>query len=199
MIMQSKIVLLASCCLLVLLPGCGLGASDNFPLPRPTDNIHPIVWGRAYRSAQVDETTLNLLVDVLGIKTVFNLRGENRDKDWYDREQALLEARGVALIDIRMSARSLPSGETLLQLYDGFLAAEEPILIHCNAGADRTGAAAVIWRMVVLGEPKETASRELSLFYGHFEPATPEMDRLVELFVPDRAWIEEEYPALSAQ
>ena len=181
-------------CGLAFCAGCGLGVFDNFPLPRVTDNIHPIVWGRAYRSAQLDASTLGLLGDVLGIKTVFNLRGENADEDWYQNEKELLESKGIELVDIRMSANELPSRETLLQLYDGFLAAEEPILIHCNAGADRTGAAAVIWRMVVLGEPKATAARELSVRYGHFAFATPEMNELVDLFVPDRTWIAEEYP-----
>jgi protein tyrosine/serine phosphatase len=178
---------------LVFLTGCGLGVDDKFPLPRATDNIHPIAWGRAYRSAQVDASTLGLLVDVLGLKTVFNLRGENDGETWYENEKALLASKGVELIDVRMSAHELPAREELLRLYDGFLAAEEPILIHCNAGADRAGAAAAIWRMAVLGESRATAKRELKVRYGHFEFATPEMDELVNTFEPDRAWIVDEY------
>lgn len=180
-------------CGLVFLTGCGLGSNDNFPLPRATDNIHPVVWGRAYRSAQLDASTMGLLVDLLGVKTVFNLRGENDGQTWYDNEKALLESKGVELIDVRMSAHELPAREELLRLYDGFLSAPEPILIHCNAGADRTGAAAAIWRMVVLGQPRAVAARELKLRYGHFKFATPEMDELVNMFEPDRTWIEEEY------
>ena len=180
-------------CGLVFLTGCGLGSNDDFPLPRLTDNIHPVVWGRAYRSAQLDDTTLGLLVNLLDIKTVFNLRGENEGETWYDDEKAVLESKGVTLIDIRMSAHELPAREELLKLYDGFLGAEEPILIHCNAGADRTGAAATIWRMVMLGEPRATAARELTPLRGHFKFATPEMDDLVGMFEPDRTWIEEDY------
>jgi len=177
------------------LAGCGYGVYDNFAPLRLTDNFHVIEWGRAYRSAQLDTQTLGLLVDILGIRTVVNLRGENESEPWYDNESTLLEARGVELVDVRMSANELPPRAELLKLYDTFLTAEEPILMHCRAGSDRVGAAAAIWRMVVLGDDREEAAQELCICYGHFQAATPEMDELVRIFQPDRSWIEREYPA----
>jgi len=174
--------------------GCGLGVFDNFAPLRPTDNFHVIEEGKAYRSAQLDASTLRLVVEALGIRTVVNLRGENEGEKWYDNEKAALDELGVTLVDIRMSARELPARAELLKLYDTFVGAEGPILIHCRGGADRTGAAAAIWRMVVMGEDKRTAARELCVCYGHFELATPEMDELVEMFQPSREWIENEYP-----
>jgi len=176
------------------LVGCGLGVYDGFAPLRPTDNFHVIEPGRAYRSAQLDVTTLELLVDVFGIRTVINLRGENASELWYQRERDALGAAGVEYIDVRMSASSLPAREELLKLYDAFLSAEEPILMHCQAGADRAGAAAALWRMVVLGDERGEAAGELSICYGHFEAVTPAMDELVRVFEPDRAWIETQYP-----
>ena len=183
-------------CVLVAsaLVGCGLGVYDDFPPLRITDNFRAIEPGRAYRSAQLDPTTLALLIDVYGIRTVINLRGENPDELWYQNERALLAEKGVALVDVRWSAFELPPREELLKLYDAFLTVAEPILIHCQAGADRTGAAAAIWRMVMLGEERQEAARQLALFYGHVEALTPAMDELVRIFEPSREWIENQYP-----
>ena len=174
--------------------GCGLGVYDDFAPLRLTDNFRVIESGRAYRSAQLDVDTLGMVVDALGIKTVINLRGANPDEAWYQREKALLDNWQLDLVDVRWSATELPSREELLKLYDAFFTVDEPILIHCQAGADRTGAASAIWRMMMLGDSREDAASELCVCYGHFEPLTGAMDELVRIFQPDRAWIEQQYP-----
>ena len=178
-----------------LIAGCGLGDFDNFAPLTVFDNFRVVEEGEVYRSAQLDAESLNLVADTYGIRTVVNLRGENEGEAWYDNERAALEQAGVELVDIRFSASELPPREEVLLLYDTFLAAEYPILIHCQGGADRTGAAAAIWRMVVRGDPRETAALELSPLFGHFEVVHPEMDTLVRIFQPDREWIESQYPA----
>ncbi len=179
----------------VTLAGCGLGVYDGFGPLRPTDNFHTIEPGEAYRSAQLDAQTLKLVVEVYGIATVINLRGDNTGENWYDNEKAALDELGVTLVDVRMSAHELPPRAELLKLYDAFQSARGPILIHCKGGADRTGAASAIWRMMMLGESRETAAaRELSPLFGHFQAFTPEMDELVAMFQPDRDWILHDYP-----
>ncbi len=179
--------------LIVSVGGCGLGELDNYAPLTIFDNFHVIAPDQAYRSAQLDAESLRLVIDTYGIRTIVNLRGENEEAAWYRNEHAVAEAAGVAIVDIPMSAGELPSRETLLLLYDTFLTAEHPLLIHCQGGADRTGAAAAIWRMVVLGEPREVAQQELSLFYGHFAARHPKMDELVRIFQPDRRWIAQDY------
>lgn len=175
------------------LAGCGVGELDNYAPLTVFDNFRSVEEGRAYRSAQLDATTLNLVFDEHGIRTIVNLRGENEQDAWYRNERAAAEKAGVTLVDIRMSAGQLPSRDALLLLYDTFQTAEYPILIHCQSGADRTGAASAIWRMVVRGDTREAARVELSLVYGHFEARHPEMDQLVEMFQPDRDWIAHVY------
>lgn len=175
------------------LAGCGLGVQDGSAPLTVFDNFCVIKEGQAYRSAQMDATSLRLVVAEYGIKTVVNLRGANPGRPWYDSEKAVTDELGVALVDVRMSANALPRRETLLQLYDTFTTAEGPILMHCQSGSDRSGAAAAIWRMVVNGEPREAARSELAITYGHFASVRPEMDQLVAVFQPSREWILNDY------
>lgn len=184
---------LAALASLVVLGGCGMGELDNYAPLTIFDNFRVIADDRAYRSAQLDPESLRLVLDTYGIRTVVNLRGENEDALWYRNERAVAEEADIELVDIAMSAGRLPPREVLLLLYDTYQTAEYPILIHCQSGADRTGAAAAIWRMVVGGEPREVAQKELSPLYGHFRGRYPAMDELIRIFQPHREWIANEY------
>ena len=184
--------------LLILLPlaalvGCGWDGLDGYAPLWVFDNFHTIEPDQAYRSAQLDEPTLRGVLEDYGIRTVINLRGENQHMPWYRWESAICAELDVELVDIRMSASTLPPRDALLQLYDTFQAAEYPILIHCRSGADRTGSASAIWRMVVRGDDRAAAAAELSPCYGHFIGINPAMDELVRIFQPDRDWIEHGY------
>jgi len=196
-ILDNRCVICSWFSLLLLLSAWagGVGCTQGMPtLPGMLPfNFHVIEAGRAYRSAQPTAEGLQAAIEQLGLATVINLRGENPGQPWWERERAVCEAAGVALVNIRMSAHELPSPEVLLSLYDTFIEAEYPVLIHCQAGADRTGAAAAIWRMVVLGDSRAEAAAELSPFYFHFEEYAPAMDLLVEIFEPDREWIASVY------
>lgn len=160
----------------------------------PLDNFHAIDPGRAYRSARLSVDKLEYVVREHGLCTVINLIGGNETHEWYREQQRACTRLGVELIDVRMSASEWPRRHTLLSLYDALSSAQEPVLIHCRGGADRSGAASSIWRMVRQGAPNQTARQELSTRFGHFRAIHPQMDELVECFVPDRAWIEHAYP-----
>nr|WP_234894951.1 tyrosine-protein phosphatase [Sinorhizobium meliloti] len=45
--------------------------------------------------------------------------------------------------------------------------APKPILIHCQAGADRTGLAAMLYLQQIAGIDEEISERQLSVRYGH--------------------------------
>lgn len=177
-----------------VLAGCGAGAFDDSAPLTVFDNFRTVEPERVYRSAQLDPESLALVFDQYGIRTVINLRGANPQELWYQNEVAATTKAGVQHVDIAMSASKLPSRAILLQLFDAFQTAQYPILIHCEAGADRTGAAAAIWRMALRGDARQAAAAELSPLYGHFVARYPAMDELVRIFQPDRAWIETEYP-----
>lgn len=178
--------------LIPLTSGCGLFCVDAVHWLLG-GNLYPIVEGEAYRSRQPDVGLLGHVIGDLGVRTVVNLRGENVGDAWYDTEAATVERLGATLVNVRMSANRAPSVETLLTLHQTLLSVEHPILIHCKGGADRSGAAAAIWRMAVAGHSREAALSELDCRYGHFEQSTPAMDWLARVYVPDEDWIRNEY------
>ena len=171
-----------------------LAACNEFPALTGADlpaNFHTIDPGMAYRSAQFDADQLTTAVELYGIRTVINLRGANPGELWYDEEIEVSETMEVTHVDHRMSAQSLPSPEVLTAIVDTLQTAEYPILIHCRAGADRTGAISAIYRVLMMGHERNDAMAELSLYYLHFQFDTPCMDKLAEIFEPDPAWLTE--------
>ena len=177
---------------LVRLASC-FGPNAGLDQPYGFANFHTIAEGMAYRSAQPDENLLRAVIGEFGIRTVINLRGENPEEAWWQVEQRVCDDLSVELINIPMSAFHLPAPAVLLALYEVLTSAEHPIWIHCMAGADRTGAAAAIWCMGVLGQSRQEASQQLSPTYGHIAVFTPAMDYLVAIFQPDPDWILQEY------
>lgn len=174
------LLLLASCSEIPALTGADLPA-----------NFHTIDPGMAYRSAQFDADQLTTAIELYGIRTVINLRGANPGELWYDEEIEVSEGLGITHVDHRMSAKSLPSPEVLTAIVDTLQTAEYPILIHCRAGADRTGAISAVYRILMMGHERNDAMAELSLYYLHFQFDTPCMDKLAEIFEPDPAWLAE--------
>lgn len=144
--------------------------------------------GRLYRSQQPTAEDLQKYIDENGIKTVINLRGENVGEKWYDEEAAVAKKNNVELINIGMSASRLPHRKDLIKLLDSFETAQQPILIHCRAGVDRTGEAAAIYQMLYMGKSKAEAMEMLGSQFGHFETLMPAKD----YFVRD-LWIDEDW------
>ena len=167
-------------------------ACTDVPAPNegvPIFNYHVLDPGRAYRSAQPDPEGLRIAVERLGLRTVINLRGANQGEAWYDDEKAVCDELGVTLIDLPMSAQSLPPADLMADIENTLETAEYPILIHCQMGADRTGAVAAIYRMLILGQDKAPALEELTPATFHFRSLTPCMDRLAEVFEPTADWL----------
>jgi len=132
-----------------------------------TGNFHEVIPGRFYRSAQLSSTDLGKYIDRYGIKTVINLRGSAVGRPWYDDEVASTQQHGAIHIDFRMSAGRQLTSEQSLHLIELMRNAPGPVLVHCQAGADRTGLASVMYLQQVAGVDEETAEWQLSPLYGH--------------------------------
>jgi protein tyrosine/serine phosphatase len=138
-------------------------------------NFREVASGRFYRSGQLDADELRQVVQRFGIRTIVNLRGYDPRPAWRAGELAVARELGVAHFDVHLSARSLPRPEEIAKLLAIYRESTEPILVHCDSGADRAGEAAALYRIEVLGEPSEAAAaRELSLTRRHWSWRKPE-------------------------
>ncbi len=154
---------------------------DAQPRVRPDNWAQPVinaelenfyrVSDKLYRSEQPDKKAFKELQS-MGIMQVLNLRKHHTDRD---------EGRNTAikLYHLRMSARKL----TESQVFDALKVIKEsqdPILIHCWHGSDRTGVVAAAYRMVF---QNWTAAQAIDEFknggFGYHEWAFPNLEELL--------------------
>jgi len=147
------------------------------------DNFRAVVPERVYRSGQLSPEDLEERIRRHGLKSIVNLRGEKEDRDWYRRELEVAERHGVEVRSLDLIPERLPSRPDVVALIEHLERLSEPILIHCSAGADRTGFASVLARMALGRAQFEEARSELSFWYGHlpFGPAS-EIGRIFDQY-----------------
>jgi protein tyrosine/serine phosphatase len=163
----------------------GIVAAARFWYLQEQGNFHAITPGEAYRSAQLDQDLLQHYIRKLNIRSIINLRGDNAGDPWYDEETAVCQKMAVNHYDLGLSADKTPTSEQIAELLRFFRMAPRPVLIHCQGGADRSGLAAALWKVVVDGAPKAEAGKQLSILYGHipFGP-TQAMDAFFKHWTP---------------
>ncbi len=129
------------------------------------DNFHEVTPNEIYRSAQLSAGKLKDVVNEYGIKTVINLRRPRPEKDWYSEEIAMAASLGVEHHDIGMDLTFSPRVDQLFELRDLIENAPKPLLVHCRAGADRTGLAAVMVKLLDGSSSLQEARAQVSWKY----------------------------------
>lgn len=142
-------------------------SASYFLYMKEQGNFHTITYGEAYRSAQLDTDELEYYIKKYNIKSIVNLRGKNPEKPWYEEEMRVSAKQGIKHFDISLSSSHEPSKKVIGELMEIFNTAPRPVLIHCLAGADRSGLAAAIWKMEIDNESRSEAEKQLSFLYGH--------------------------------
>src|SRR5262245_9643718 len=107
-------------------------------------NVHEVIPGSVYRSAQPTPERLERLVKKYHIRTVVNLRGCCDPDKWYVAESRASARLDLSQEDLPFSAVRLPSVPVVRDLVEVLDRSERPILLHCYQGVDRTGMAAVM-------------------------------------------------------
>jgi protein tyrosine phosphatase (PTP) superfamily phosphohydrolase (DUF442 family) len=154
--------------------------------------------GRLYRSNHPLPWQLRAAARRLGLKTVVNLRGwrPGCGSDALSRREA--SRLGLVHVDAPLESRGAPHRDRLLRLAEIFARMQEPALLHCKSGADRTGVAAGVW-LLLQGRSVAEASAQLSWRYGHVKAAkTGILDAFFAEYaaagdVPFLQWLERDY------
>jgi protein tyrosine/serine phosphatase len=154
---------------------------------RLSGNFNTVVAGEFYRSGQLTPTQIAEYAKTYGIKTIINLRGDNSGRSWYDAEVTEANRLSIVHIDFAMSARHELTATRATALIALMKDAQKPILIHCQAGADRSGLASALYLGAIKKAGEAVAEGQLSIRFGHFSlPFIPEfaMDRTFKALEP---------------
>jgi hypothetical protein len=136
-------------------------------------NLHAVLPGRVYRSSQLSPAALERTIRALGIRTLVNLRGCCDNQEWYLDECRVTHRLDVAQEDVCLSAGRLPAVPEIHRLVEVLDRAERPLLMHCQRGADRTGLASAVVKLLYTDSSLGWARRQLGLRYGHVALGRP--------------------------
>ncbi|MFP7673882.1 tyrosine-protein phosphatase [Marivita sp. S0852] len=143
----------------------------------------------------------------MGIKTVINLRGEDKHAH-YLFEKETCDALGLTLLNAKLQARHAVSRKKIVHVIDTLRQAEKPFVFHCKSGADRAGFVAALYLMVFEDQPVDVARKMLSLKYIHLDfTATGVQDYILDVYAARVArcpigfedWIRTEYDGKAIQ
>jgi hypothetical protein len=146
----------------------GLGLTAEAVRVIALTNVHTVIPGRVYRTAQLKPDELRAFIVEKGIRTVVNLRGVCADCAWYLGECRTTHDASANQEDITFSAKRFPAPAEMARLIDVLDHTQYPIVLHCQRGADRTGMAATVVRLLQTDTDLASARRQLWPRYGHF-------------------------------
>jgi uncharacterized protein (TIGR01244 family) len=132
-----------------------------------TGNFHAVVAGEVYRSAQPSASDVARVQKLYGIRSILNQRGGDRDDASFAAVAAEAQSLGIQQINFPMSDSRRLDTDQMNQLIALMRDAPKPLLIHCKAGADRSGLASALYLAAIAGKGEREAEDQLSIAFGH--------------------------------
>jgi len=153
--------------ILMIILMVGLSASAYLVYMDEFANFHTVKDNELYRSSSMDMDELEYFLPRYNIKSIINLRGKPKNNMHFKDEMEIIKRLNLEYFELDLASTKAPTKKDIEQLLSAFDTAKRPILIHCEAGSDRTGLACAIWKLCVEKDSKENSARQLSILYGH--------------------------------
>ena len=153
-------------------------------------NVHTVIPGKIYRSAQLNAAGLRKYTGQFHLKTIIDLRGSWPTNHWYQVESHFAKVNHIDYVPIQFSSYSLPTKKRLAELVHVLQTAPKPLIFHCEGGADRTGMAAAISVILFDHDPTMTdIKKQASWHYNAISPRTVGYQVLRNYF----AWLKQNH------
>jgi protein tyrosine phosphatase (PTP) superfamily phosphohydrolase (DUF442 family) len=145
----------------VILVVCLLGGAGWFWEDVAKDRLIPKRWatveeGRIYRSGQLSAALVRKMLVRHGIKVIVTLTGEIPHDPDQEAENKAAEELGIELLRFPLSGNGTGDVHRYVEAVAAIVEAKrqaKPVLVHCAAGAQRTGGVIACYRLLVEGRP----------------------------------------------
>jgi len=151
------------------------------------DNFHVVDKENLYRCRQLSDTKLEQYIKQYNIKTVLNLRRYDEEPKIRKKEQEACKKNNILFFAVPMDGKTEISECDLKQLIAILETTPRPIIVHCFAGADRTGTICALYKLLT-GNTTVEALEQLTVRYSHFswlEPVFTKIIRNIENAYPN--------------
>ena len=146
-------------------------------------NFGVVREGQLYRSGELTPAALAKVVREHDIRTIVDLGAYDEGSPQDRREQATADALGVTRHRFFLYGDGTGDPESYLKALRVMTDPDaQPVLVHCSAGAQRTGGAVVLYRCLVEGEAFEAAYAEAS-DYRHNPSDNPKLRPMLERWI----------------
>lgn len=126
-----------------------------------------VVPGVVYRSGQVSKWMLEPKLKEHGIQVVIDMNGIEADDEHQAAEIETVARLGLEHHRFKMGGDGtgdIRNYANAIEVIHNCQQSRRPVLVHCSAGAQRTGGVVATYRMLVLGQSPQDAYAELSSY-----------------------------------
>lgn len=167
--------LIAACTALVAVP-LALVTWNNglrqFLFPKKWGVVEP---GRIYRSGQISPRLIERALERNHIGLVIDLSSDNNEDERAEHDAT--SRLNIPRLDMFLHGNGVGDPNVYVKALSAIIEADRkhtPVLVHCQAGTERTGGVIAAYRILVEGQSQETAFAE-ARSYGHSDRENPHL------------------------